>query len=79
MEIKVIKRYNIKRMGSSWEYIEIVKCPYCKTEYPRSVKESCFNADIEPAFCPKCNYPLLKSDSTIDKELNPSRRSNNEC
>lgn len=76
MGIKVIKRYNIKRMGTSSEYIEIVQCPYCKTEYPRSVKEGCFNVDIEPACCPKCNYPF--TDSAIDKEVNPSRRKNND-
>lgn len=76
MEIKVIKRYNIKRIGTNCEYIEIVKCPYCKAEYARSVKEGCFNVDIEPAFCPTCNYPF--NDSTIDQELNPSRRLNND-
>jgi ssDNA-binding Zn-finger/Zn-ribbon topoisomerase 1 len=70
-EFTILKTYPINRSGTSSEYLQMVRCPNCKFEFARHVKEGCFNSDIDPDFCPNCNYPLIRKEK---HEFNPSKR-----
>jgi hypothetical protein len=70
-DFKILKTYPINHSGTSSEYIRIVKCPECSLEFAQHVQEGCFHCDIDPDFCPSCNYPLRRKVIT---EFNPSKR-----
>lgn len=71
-DFKVLKSYAIANYGTSHEYIEIVVCPRCQEEFPRLIKSGCFNEEVTPDICPKCDYPLTLKGGI--KVYNPSKR-----
>ena len=76
-KFKLLKRYQIKHVGTTYEYIESVICPRCKEEFTRCITSGCFSDVIIPETCPKCNYPLkslLNNIQLEDEEINPSER-----
>lgn len=65
---RVKKIYEIKVIGTTSEWVEIVECPQCKHEFARTVTEGCFHRREDPLACPECRYPFNI------KDINPSRR-----
>jgi len=69
---KILKRGDIKKSGTTLEYIQEVECPGCGHTFFQNCSEGCFHAREEPMLCPKCNYPL--SALMKKEEWNPSQR-----